>query len=288
MKAIGKRACLMLPALGILGVITLGNESANAEDRVAPVPPGRIVRPVLQQVQFKMKVQDDSLFNETVRGVASVPASTFGLEVTLVPEKVTFAANGPLAFTVELKNVSEKPFLLYGAEHLGREPTLVISNQQTAAQWTLKGEFAKAPQKAPVKIEAGKTISCTLVVQSTVQAWPRPVPRLVPQPIPLNKVGQGRGAAPVQIAPSVEEDAKKRKPIIDRRRPPVIWGGFVALPCGQGQCRARLLLDFQKDPSGKEYDTRQWKGRLASGVVEFTVNKTFQHRQLPPQIQPRI
>lgn len=219
-----------------------------AQDRVLREPaPGIAVVPV--ESTFLLEVRDKPLFPGAERPEASTPAEERGLSVTIQPEKKSFAVTGPLAFEVVFKNESDKPFRLHGLELLGGKARLVISNQQTAAQWTLSGPEAKDGVPAATELAAGASKTLTVVVRSNVvQPRPRPVP--FPQPVPLDKDAAEPGKAPfLRIAP--------------------VPGG-PPLPCGAGQCRAFLLMDFpaSKAPAGQ---TPEWVGKIATKPADFTV-----------------
>jgi hypothetical protein len=257
----------MLIALIILGTTLVRSDQGLSGDVVPAI--GRrikVVKPIAPAVQpkYRVTVQSKPKFPQQKRPAVSQPASERGLSVTVQPERMEFAGNGPLAFEVVLKNVSQQPFLLYGAEVLGRKAKLVIANRKTAAQWE-PGLPAAGKDVAAVELAPGKTLTYSLVVEG-VFAFPRPLPRPLPRPIPRpfpkrQKIQAAAGAA-VQI---------------DRRRP--VFIGPV-MPCGMGPCRVRLLLEFNTDPR-RRYKIPQWTGKIATGTVGFEVGR-------PQPIQPPI
>lgn len=252
--------------LGVVGVVAAG--TVVAKDAVAPKPPARR-RPAIGILpvrrQFETRVQTSSRFKKQDRPAASQPASVNGLQVAVQPEKKTFAGNGPLAFEVTLKNVSEKPFQLDRATLLGGSPKLVISNQKTAAQWTApalkKGATAKT-----VTLKPGKTVKYTLVVESRF-IGPVPIPFPRPRPLPPRRAVPAvpKAAQPAPAKPGVAVGAPIR-----RQRPPIVWNGL--LPCGQGPCRGRLFLEFTA-PDAAKGKTPIWSGKIASGTFDFKVGK---------------
>jgi hypothetical protein len=256
-----------LTLIAVASVIITG--AAVAKDAVAPKQAirGRTVRilPVVRR-QFATRVQTASRFKKQDRPAASRPAGVNGLQVTVQPEKKTFAGNGPLAFEVTLKNVSEKPFQLNRATLLGGGPKLVISNQKTAAQWTAP-ELGKPSTTAAktVAIPPGKSVKYTLVVESRFIV-PVPVPFPGPRPLPP------RRAVPRAVQPAVLRQPGKRGIAIGApiRRRPFVW--HPSLPCGQGPCRGRLFLEFTA-PDAAKSKTAFWSGKIASGTFDFEVGK---------------
>lgn len=212
---------------------------------------------------FKIKVQTQPKFPKAQRAEASVPAETKSLSVTIQPEKTSFAGNGPLAFLVTFENKSQKPMMLFGLEHLGKSPKLVIANLKSTSQWSLTGEFAQDKNRPAVELEPGKSKTYTLVVEgrAVMAPPPFPMPRPIPFPVPA-KANAAKGGQPA---------VRKAPPkILPPRRPPVVVG--PTLPCGQGKCRARLLLEFQTDPI-RRYKHPTWTGKIATGTVDFQVGK---------------
>lgn len=235
----------------------------------------RIVKPgpvVVAGESFKMKVQATPKFpNEQQRPEASTPAETKSLSVTIQPEKKSFAGNGPLAFLVTFENKSNKPMMLFGLEHLGDSPKLVIANLTNANQWSLTGEFAQDKNPPAVELGPGQSQTYTLVVEGQAVVMPRPIP--LPRPIPFPVPKQEDAANPGQPA------VRKAPPrILPPQNPPVPVGAL--LPCGQGKCRARLLLEFQTDPL-RRYKHPTWTGKIATGPVDFEIGKPDPIR-IPP------
>ena len=53
--------------------------------------------------------------------------------------------------------------------------------------------------------------------------------------------------------------------------PGIVAYGNVNLPCGKGDCRATLFLEFKKDPREMKYAHPHWTGKIASKPVDFEV-----------------
>ncbi|MCA9073179.1 MAG: hypothetical protein KDA84_29855 [Planctomycetaceae bacterium] len=232
----------------------------------------RIVKPgpiVVMANSFKMKVQTQAKFPNAQRPEASIPTENKSLSVMIQPEKKSFAGNGPLAFLVTFENKSNKSMMLFGLEHLGESPKLVIANLDNTNQWSLTGEFAQDKNPPAIELEPGKSKTYTLVVEGKPVILPRPIP--LPGPIPLPR--------PVPFPQPLKEDAvnpgqpavRKVPPkILPPQRPPVVIG--PTLPCGEGQCRARLLMEFQTDPI-RRYQHPTWTGKIATNTVDFEIGK---------------
>ena len=250
--------------LSLVGILAAQQEPAQKAGR-------RIVKPgpVVAAGSFELKVQTQPKFPNETRGEASTPAETDSLAVTIQPEKKSFAGNGPLAFLVTFENKADTPRMLFGLEHLGDSPKLVIANQDNANQWSLTGSFAQDKNPPAVELAAGQSKTYTLVVESQAVIVPRPIPlpRPVPRPLPLPI--EKKGAQP---------ENPKVPPQILPPRPPVVIG--APLPCGQGSCRAMLLLEFKTDPI-RRYKHPTWTGKIASGTVDFQVGKP-QPVAIPP------
>lgn len=223
----------------------------------------KIVKPIAPVVpaKYRVTVQSKPKFPKQKRPAVSQPAAEKGLSVTIQPERTKFAGNGPLAFEVVLKNVSQKPFLLSGAEVLGRKAKLVIANRKTAAQWE-PGLPAAGQDVTAVELAPGKTLTYSLVVEGLF-AFPRLLPRPFPRPFPKRGKIQAPAGAGVKI---------------DRR----LFTGPV-MPCGMSTCRSRLLLEFNADPR-RRYKTPQWTGKIATGTVDFEVGRP--QPILPPIVGP--
>ncbi len=245
--------------------------AAQAEDQgngkiIKPAPP------VPAQAAFELKVEAKPRFPNANRPAASEPAEVKLLSVTIQPEKTEFAGNGPLSFLVTLENKSKSPLLVYGLEHLGAAPKLVVSNLDNANQWSIAGDFTKAKDQAAVPLGAGESKTYTLVVEANI-AFPRPIPLPRPLPMPLRPV-----PAPVFRAGEAEKQPANPQPVPPGRRRPIFVG--PALPCGAGKCRAKLFLEFQTDPL-RRYRVPQWTGKIATGTVDFEVGKPQPGVQLP-------
>jgi hypothetical protein len=251
--------------LGLVGSIAAG--TALAKDVVAPQQPARR-RPAIGIVpmrgQFETRVQTAPRFKKQDRPAASKPMTINGLQVTVQPEKKSFAGNGPLAFEVAMKNVSEKPFQLNAATQLGGSPKLVISNRKTAAQWTAP-ELKKSTTAKTVTLKPGKTLKYTLVVESRFIGGPIPFPGPRPIPLPRPRVVP-KAAQPAVLPPPGKPGVVIGVPI--RRRPIVV---NPLLPCGQGPCRGRLFLQFVAQNA--EESAPQWSGKIASNTFDFEVGK---------------
>jgi hypothetical protein len=148
---------------------------------------------------------------------------------------------------------------------LGPAPKLTISNQTNANQWSITGEFEKAKSLAAVQLGPGESKTYTLVVEANVAIAPPPVPLPRPIPMPVRPVPEPA----VEQEPAANPNADRRR--ILPPRPPVVVG--PALPCGEGECRARLLLEFQTDPL-RRYKHPTWTGKIATGTVDFKVGKS--------------
>jgi hypothetical protein len=236
----------------------------NTERRIVkPAPP--VVTP------FELKVETTPRFPNENRPEASTPVEDKSLAVTLQPEKTEFAGNGPLAFLVTFENKSKSQMMLFGLEHLGGSPKLVLSNQTNANQWSITGKFDEAGKQAAVKLGPGESNTYTLVVEANVIIVPQPIP--LPRPIPV----PARPVPEPGIQKALPEGAQA-----DRRiwppRPPVVIG--PALPVGEGDCRAKLFLEFQTDPA-RRYEHPTWMGKIATGTVEFKIGKS-QPVPVPP------
>lgn len=214
---------------------------------------------IVAQAQFELKVETRPRFPNENRPAASTPAQEKSLAVTIQPEKTEFAGNGPLSFLVTVENESNSPVMLYGLEHLGVSPKLVISNQGNANQWAITGDFSKAKDEPAVELGPGESKTYTLVIEANAVALPQPIP--MPRPVPL----------PGPIL----EGAQPTKPNAVRRivppRPAVVIG--PVLPCGEGECRAMLLLEFKTDPV-RRYKHPLWSGKIATGTVDFKVGRS--------------
>lgn len=256
-----------------LTMVLLAIVAVAAVDAKTPKekPVGRRIRPVpVIQRPYRLTVQKTARFPKGKRPEAAKPATNKGLSVTIQPELKKFAGNGPLAFEVILKNDSEKTFMLYGAERLGKGPKLVIANLTTAAQWTLSGTPAKGDGKPSVALAPGKSLKFTAVVEGAVQVVP--LPRPFPRPIPK------RGLL---------EAGKKIAAPVDRRRPAII--ALATLPCGMGKCRTRLLLEFVADPRERKHKFPHWTGKIATNPVDFEIGKPQPIRPpigIPPIVGP--
>lgn len=245
------------PILLITAAFLLGADAVKE-----PQPPAkqrRIVKPIrpLPPVRnlYRLRVQKTSRFPKAARPAASKPVSTNGLQVTIQSEKKEFAGNGPLAFEVVLTNRSKKGIILFSPNGLGKSPKLVISNQANANQWSIVGKL-NSPA-AFTTLAAGKSLTLTVVVEAS---FVRPIP--FPQPRP--GIRRGKAAPQIRIG--------KPGQIIGRPfRPPII--AVPNLPCGQGKCRARLLLEFHQGPQKREFLFPQWNGKIATGTVDFTVGQ---------------
>ncbi len=248
-------AAALLLAAGALLADQAKDEKGAGQKKIKPVP---------AQAGFELKVETKPRFPNENRPAASEPAEVKSLSVTIQPEKKSFAGNGPLSFLVTLENKSKTPLLLYGLEHLGASPKLVISNLTNANQWMISGDFTKAKDQAAVQLGAGESKTYTLVVEANV-VFPRPIPlpRPLPMPMPIRPL-----PAPA-LKKALPEQPAANAPKILRRRPIVVG---PALPCGAGPCRARLFLEFQTDPH-RRYQTPQWTGKIATGTVDFEVGK---------------
>jgi|GEM_PF-1807461 hypothetical protein len=264
----------------IVSIFLLGVTTVRGEE-IKPTAKGKpqrikIAKPIapIGQPKYKVSVQSKPKFPKSDRPKVSEPASLRGLSVTIQPEKKRFAGIGPLAFEVQLTNTSKKPFLLFRGATLGEGAKLVISNRKTAAQWE-PGSPA-VTKRGAVSLPPGKSVKYWLVVETQFVAvpFPRPLPQPFPRPFPKRQQLEGKAAAAIE-APA------------DRRRPAVIVPPFFdsVMPCGQGPCRVRLLLEFKGDPLGM-YATPLWTGKIATGTVDFEVGapQPFQ----PPVIGPPI
>ncbi|MBT6156856.1 MAG: hypothetical protein HOK71_05815 [Planctomycetaceae bacterium] len=244
-----------------------------AKGKLQAIKIGKPIAPV-GLPKYKVSVQSKPRFPKSQRPKASEPASLRGLSVTIQPEKKTFAGNGPLAFEVQLTNTSKKPFLLFRGATLGAGAKLVVSNRKTATQW--EPGPPTIVKRGTVSLPPGKSVKYWLVVETQFVAvpFPRPLPQPIPRPFPKRQQLEGKAAAAIE-APAV------------RRRPAVIVPPFVGpvMPCGQGACRVRLLLEFKGDPLGK-YATPLWTGKIATGTVDFEVGAPQPIK--PPVIGPPI
>lgn len=264
-----KRFNLLATGFGL--VLATGVLLAQAQEKAG----GKIIKPappvVVASTPFELKVETKPRFPNENRPQASTPAEEKSLAVTIQPEKTEFAGNGPLALLVTFENKSKSPLILYGLEHLGASPKLVVSNQKSASQWSVTGDFSKAPDQAAAELGAGESKTYTLVIEANAVVVPQPIPFPMPRPIPLP-------------AGAVLEDLKPGPPPAVRRivppRPPVVIG--PALPVGEGACRAMLLLEFPSDPARK-YQHPVWTGKIASRTVDFQVGKA-QPVAVPPVV----
>jgi hypothetical protein len=185
--------------------------------------------------------------------------------VTIQPERSEFAGNGPLAFQVVLKNESDSSVMLYASDQLGLKAKLVISNLENAKQWTVSLSKLRRIAGSSQVLAAGKSLKYTIVVQSSPRIVP--IPRPIPRPIPFPK----RGAAQLIRVP---------------KRPPVFVGPL--LPCGQGKCRAWLLMEFGSNPARIRYQFPHWIGKTATGTVDFKIGAPrpvpFPTPPIPPPV----
>lgn len=235
------------------GAVLAAPQDAQQRRIVKPAPP------IVAQPAFELKVETKPRFPNENRPPASKPVEEKSLEVTLQPEKKEFAGNGPLAFLVTVQNKSKSPMMLFGLEHLGASPKLVLSNQKNANQWSITGDFDQAKNPPAVELGPGESKTYTLVVEGKAVAVPRPIPlpRPIPRPLPepaFQKAGEG-----------LQADRRILRP-----RPPVVIG--QPIPVGEGECRAMLLLEFGTDPL-RRYKHPTWTGKIATGTVDFTIGK---------------
>jgi hypothetical protein len=232
--------------------------------RPAPVPVAQ---------KFRLRVQKTSRFPKQVRPAVSKPSAVNGLEITIQPEKKEFALNGPLAFEVKLTNRSKQGLMLFGSSSLGVKPKLVVKNLKTAKQWTIQGTISPAlGGDISVVLAPGKSLTLTLVAEATfVRPIPRPFPRPVPFPQPRIQLQRAVGA--IQIAPAGRKPADKRPGIVVGRpvRPPFIVNGN--LPCGMGNCRTQLFLEFARNPQKRKFEFPHWTGKLATATTDFNIGK---------------
>ncbi len=259
------RAIRFLAGFGL--VLASGVLLAQVEDKAErrerkPAPP------LVAQTAFELKVETKPRFPNENRPEASTPVEEKSLAVTIQPEKSEFAGNGPLAFSVTIQNTSKSSLSVYGLEHLGVSPKLVISNQGNANQWSITGDFDKAKDQAAIELGGGESKTYTLVIEANAVAIPQPIP--LPRPFPLP------GPVPENIQPGKPNAVRRIVP----PRPPVAIG--PALPSGEGACRAMLLLEFRGDPV-RLYKQPIWTGKIATGTVDFKVGKA-QPIAVPPVV----
>jgi len=146
----------------------------------------------------------------------------------------------------------------------------VVANLTNTNQWTVTGKFKQAKNQPAVKLAAGEKKKYTLVVEATRFIRP-PVPIPLPRPLPRPFPARGDVKADRAVAAPPVRGKPVQIQILPRRRPPVfIW---ALLPCGQGKCRVRLLLEFKQAAGGKKNAAATWVGRVATGTVDFTVGK---------------
>jgi len=260
-----------LMLVGLVSSLLIGTV-ASSRDRVAPPQKGKPIRiiPPVVRGKFELRVQKDSRFPKEERPAASKPASNDGLQITVQPEKKEFAGNGPLALEVVLTNTSKKPLRLNRVNELGGTPRLVIANQKTAGQWTVKGKTGKSAKT--LTLQPGKSTKYTVVVESTGFIRPRPIPLPRPRPLPPRRLPPQRTEVKGADKPVIVQPAGKPKIGIGRPiRRPIVWN--PTLPIGQGPCRARLFLEFQDGSKTADAKAAFWTGKIVSGPVDFKIGK---------------
>ncbi|MAG92440.1 MAG: hypothetical protein CMJ48_01635 [Planctomycetaceae bacterium] len=236
---------------------------------------------------FRLTVQKAPRFPNGQAGERSIPSESRGLEVSLQPEKAQFSDRGPLAFRLTYRNTSDKAFLLDRPDRLGASARLVIANQATAAQWTLTSDFPKGRGNALIRLEPGASLRYTLVVSSRPAFIPQPRP---PRPTPIDpRVGQSDSTAAgtteaeqsgktpgskVPRQPSTQSKSRIRPPVVvprprPRPVPPIVIS--PQLPCGAGQCRTMLLLEFKGNTAVKNGGPPLWVGKIATRPVDVTI-----------------
>ena len=241
--------------------ISLANTSKADKRPPQVIKPGPPIVPA--RGKFKLRVQKDARFAKGKRPKASKPASLNGLSITVQPEKEEFTANGPLAFEVVLKNTTKKAITLPSASTLGGKPKLVISNQKTAAQWSLPGKLGDGKVR---ELQPGKSVTLTVVVEAQfVVPRPIPIPLPRPRPIPLpRRLKDAKGKA-LQAVVKGQRGIAIRRPIIVAQ---------PQVPVGQGPCNARLFVEFEKKNGAEENKQAPFfTGKLASAVVSFKIGK---------------
>lgn len=289
-------------------------EIEKPHNRVIQVRRGR--RPVVTQRPEKITVQTKPKYQNVEGGKASSPADDRGLQLTIQPEKKSFNVKEPLAFTVTLKNTSQKNIMLHGGELLGLSPKLVVANMKSAAQWTIQGDFSKSKEIKSIVLKPGEEIQRTLVATPATQQIGKPVrimpfggirPNIKGRPIQIkingmkiklkNAIPQKqpapKRAKPVRIRrllpnkakavqPKNAEKSNKEQARIQQLAPRIAICGVVGvmppasalgftLPCGKGECRARLFLEFKESPNKKKLAAPYWAGKIVSQPVDFEV-----------------
>lgn len=227
---------------------------ADAEPAQKIAPPG-IRLPV--PPAYEVLVQKESLLPKGDRPDATVPVGDGRIAVSIQPERNRFPANGPLAITVTLKNVSEKPLSLWGLESLGGRSELVIAHVKSAAQVKLTGPGADA-KSVSFLLEPGKSVERTLIVRGkpiVVPINPRPI-------VPLPLEGNPRRTA---VRDPKEAAAEK----VDGRIRPGFPAPATIAPLGT--VRMRLLLEFVAPP--EKGAGLHWTGKLASDPIDLELTE---------------
>jgi len=96
-------------------------------------------------------------------GITSIPATKDGLQVTVLLPTASFAADEPVKFHVQFKNVSKKPFTLYDADYFWGW-TMRFEDVKAGGPWRLEDRAKDQLRPVPVS----KTLSGS-------NAWDVPV-----------------------------------------------------------------------------------------------------------------
>ena len=182
--------------LGLFAGLVVTAAGTDKTPPLKPPPPGRIV-----QFPFRIIIQKRPRFPDGQRPEPSKPVVERGLSVSIQPERKEFAGNGPLDFQVVLKNDSNASFLLYGVEHLGLTPKLVISNLENTNQWVVTRTVVTCKAMFSTVLAPGKSLTYAIVVErvSSVIPFPNPIPRPIPSTKRPPEMSQSVAAADAMI-----------------------------------------------------------------------------------------
>lgn len=208
----------------------------------------RPIQPILPP-GFQLVITTQPAFGGNSIPGQSVTASSHGLTVTAQSEQRVFPQSGPLSFKVTLKNDSKQNLTVANTEQLGGAVKLVVSNQQTRAQWTTQSSPIRRGTSTVIK--PGDSITRYAVAKTNFVVRPVPVPFPKPRPVPFPQ-------------------PRKADQVI---RPIVVQ---PTLPCGSGLNSARLFFQFSINNEIAKLATPPMSIRVAGSVV------------FPPRPQPPI
>lgn len=195
------------------------------------------IQPIIAP-SFQLAITTQPAFGGNTIPGPTVTASSHGLTVTAQPEQRVFPQSGPLSFKVTLKNDSKQNLNVSNAGQLGGAVKLVVSNQQTTAQWTVQSTGIRRGTSTVIK--PGDSIVRYAVAKTNFIVRPVPFPQ--PKPIPIPRI-------------------PRKDQVI---RPPVV---APTLPCGSGLNSARLFFQFSINNEIAKLATPPMSFRVAGSVI---------------------